>query len=239
MSCHSKLPALIAGHLWGEWSHLWPVAPITKSAVTWKVFLCDDIIMRQKYYRSTINMIAETFVMYISDVIICLPWSIGKSATANVIPVTFFPVPFFQFPPHCYFFPVTFFPVTFLLVQNCYFFPVSLSPSTLVPFFLLLFSYPKLLLFFLLPIFLLLSFQSPFSMNNLNVDIYIVGNSHRSAGLRPTILEEDRELFVNFSLILCLWFEIQGKRTYNFFDWLSNTGHIQFCYIENKYLQGF
>ena len=35
-----------------------------------------------------------------------------------------------------------------------------------------------------------------------------VGNSHRSTGLRPTTLEEDRELFVDFSLILCLWIEI-------------------------------
>ena len=51
-----------------------------------------------------------------------------------------------------------------------------------------------------------------------------VGNSHRSAGPRPTTLEEDRKLFVNFSSILCLWFEIQGMRTYNFFDWVSNTG---------------
>ena len=50
-----------------------------------------------------------------------------------------------------------------------------------------------------------------------------VGNSHRSASPRPTTLEEDRELFVNFSLILCLWFEIQDLRTYNFFDWISNT----------------
>ena len=43
-----------------------------------------------------------------------------------------------------------------------------------------------------------------------------VGNSHRSAGLRPTTLEEDREFFVDVSSILCLWFEIQGMRTYNF-----------------------
>ena len=43
-----------------------------------------------------------------------------------------------------------------------------------------------------------------------------VGNSHRSASPRPTTLEEDRELFVNFSLILCLWFEIQDLRAYNF-----------------------
>ena len=30
--------------------------------------------------------------------------------------------------------------------------------------------------------------------------------------------------FVNFSLILYLWFEIQDLRAYNFFDWISNTG---------------
>ena len=51
-----------------------------------------------------------------------------------------------------------------------------------------------------------------------------VGNSHRSAGPRPTTLEEGWELFVDFSSILCLWFEIQGMLTYNFFDWVSNTG---------------
>ena len=50
-----------------------------------------------------------------------------------------------------------------------------------------------------------------------------VGNSHRSAGPRPTTLEEDRELFVDFPLILCLWFEIQGMRTYNIFDLVSTT----------------
>ena len=43
-----------------------------------------------------------------------------------------------------------------------------------------------------------------------------VGNSHRSASPRPTTLEEDRKIFVDFSSILCLWFEIQGMRTYNF-----------------------
>ena len=56
-----------------------------------------------------------------------------------------------------------------------------------------------------------------------------VGNSHRPASPRPTTLEEDRELFVNFSLILCLWFEIQDLRAYNFFDWISNTGNNWFC----------
>ena len=43
-----------------------------------------------------------------------------------------------------------------------------------------------------------------------------VGNSHRSASRRPTTLEEDRELFVDFSPILCLWFEIHAMRTYNY-----------------------
>ena len=56
--------------------------------------------------------------------------------------------------------------------------------------------------------------------------IYSVGNSHRSAGPRPTTLEEDRKLFVDFSSILCLWCEIQGMRTYNFFDWVSNTAYL-------------
>ena len=55
-----------------------------------------------------------------------------------------------------------------------------------------------------------------------------VGNSHRPAGPRPTTLEEDWELFVDFSSISCLWFEIQGMRTYNFFDRVSNT---DVCYI--------
>ena len=59
-----------------------------------------------------------------------------------------------------------------------------------------------------------------------NSPVTSVGNSHRSASPRPTTLEEDRELFVDFSSISCLWFEIQGMRTYNFFDWVSNTaGH--------------
>ena len=50
-----------------------------------------------------------------------------------------------------------------------------------------------------------------------------VGNFHSTAGPRPTTLEEDREIFVDFSSILCLWFQILGMRTYNFFDWVSNT----------------
>ena len=52
-----------------------------------------------------------------------------------------------------------------------------------------------------------------------------VGNSHRSVSPRPTTLEEDRELFVNF-----LWFYVYDLRfktwgAYNFFDWISNTGN--------------
>ena len=40
------------------------------------------------------------------------------------------------------------------------------------------------------------------------------------------------ELFVDFSSILCLWLEIQGMRTYNFFDWISNTGaHVLDLYL--------
>ena len=50
-----------------------------------------------------------------------------------------------------------------------------------------------------------------------------VGNSHRPASPRPTTLEKERKLFVDFSSILCLWFEIQAMRTYNIFDWVSNT----------------
>ena len=49
-----------------------------------------------------------------------------------------------------------------------------------------------------------------------------VANSHRSASLRLITLEK-REHFVDFSSILCLWFEIHGMMTNNFFDWVSNT----------------
>ena len=83
-------------------------------------------------------------------------------------------------------------------------------------------------------VFLIVSkhFFSTFSLNPLIIfqDKYPywrilcrVGNSHRSASPRPTTLEEDQELFVDFSSILCLRFEIQAMRTYNFFDWVSNT----------------
>ena len=60
-----------------------------------------------------------------------------------------------------------------------------------------------------------------------------IGNCHRSASPRPTTLEKDRELFVNFSLILCLWFEIQDLRAYNFFDWISNTEWDAFCQFKD------
>ena len=57
-----------------------------------------------------------------------------------------------------------------------------------------------------------------------------VGNLCQSACLRSITLEEDRKLFVDFSSILCFWFEIQGMRTYNVFEWVSNTEyHAHWC----------
>ena len=56
------------------------------------------------------------------------------------------------------------------------------------------------------------------------------GNSHRSAGPRPTTLKEDRELFVDFSSILCLWFEIQDMGPTTFlteFPTLVTDSHNQ------------
>ena len=50
-----------------------------------------------------------------------------------------------------------------------------------------------------------------------------VPNYCQSVSPKQTTLEEDRELFQNFSSILCLWFEIQGSRTDNFFGWVLNT----------------
>ena len=44
-----------------------------------------------------------------------------------------------------------------------------------------------------------------------------VPNYCQSVSPKQTTLEEDRELFKNFSSILCLWFDIQGRRTDNFF----------------------
>ena len=49
-----------------------------------------------------------------------------------------------------------------------------------------------------------------------------VGNSHGSASPRPTTLQKDRELLVNFSLILCLWFMI----------WNSRHEDLQLCFTE-------
>ena len=79
--------------------------------------------------------------------------------------VTFLPVTFFS--PHCYFFSCYLFSCYFFRGKIVNFFLVSLPPSRLLTFFPVtffscyLFSYPKLLLFFLLPFFLLLSFRSP------------------------------------------------------------------------------
>ena len=74
-------------------------------------------------------------------------------------------------------------------------------------------------------------FEVDFELTSEQPTISRVGNSHLSAGLRPTTLEEDHDLFVDFSSILCLRFEIQSMRTYNFFDWISNTDH-QCCHFE-------
>ena len=60
-----------------------------------------------------------------------------------------------------------------------------------------------------------------------------VVNTHRSVGPRPTTLEKERELFVDFSSISCLWFEIQGMRTDNFFDWNSNTASMSYLFSSN------
>ena len=50
-----------------------------------------------------------------------------------------------------------------------------------------------------------------------------VPNYCQSVSPKQTTLEEDREFFKDFSSILCLWFEIQGSRTGNFFGWVLNT----------------
>ena len=55
-----------------------------------------------------------------------------------------------------------------------------------------------------------------------------VPNYCQSVCLKQTTLEEDRELFLRFSSILCLWFEIQGRRTDNFFYWVLSTVFIMF-----------
>ena len=58
-----------------------------------------------------------------------------------------------------------------------------------------------------------------------------VPNYCQSVCPKQTTLEEDRELFGRFSSILCLWFEIQGRRTDNFFDWVLNTFTLTYCKI--------
>ena len=60
------------------------------------------------------------------------------------------------------------------------------------------------------------SSQNTYPDMEIWIKIGSVGNSHQSAGPRPETLE-DWDLF-DFSSILCLWFEIQAIRTYNFFD---------------------
>ena len=63
--------------------------------------------------------------------------------------------------------------------------------------------------------------------------IYLsVPNYCQSVSPMQTTLEEDRELFKNFSSILCLWFEIQGSRTDNCFGWVLNSVYI-YIYISN------
>ena len=54
------------------------------------------------------------------------------------------------------------------------------------------------------------------------------GNLCQSTSPRLTTLEEDWELLVDFSSILYLWFQIQGMRTYNSFNWVSNTAYSPF-----------
>ena len=75
------------------------------------------------------------------------------------IPVTFLTVTFF--PPHCYFFPVTFFLLLFFRGKIVTFFLFLYLHPNCYLFSCYFFSYPKLLLFFLLPFFLLLSFRAP------------------------------------------------------------------------------
>ena len=70
------------------------------------------------------------------------------------------------------------------------------------------------------PHYWLLAWESTVISHQISALLGSVGNSHRSASPRPTTLEEDWELLADFSSILCLWFEIQAMRTYNFF-WLS------------------
>ena len=62
----------------------------------------------------------------------------------------------------------------------------------------------------------------------MNFIYFSVPNYCQSICPKQTTLEEDRELFWKFSSILCLWFEIQGRRTDNFFDWVLNTDTFSF-----------
>ena len=59
-----------------------------------------------------------------------------------------------------------------------------------------------------------------FQLDNLeeNCVPISVGNSHRSASPRSTTLEEDRELFVDFSSILSLWENSRRTREFHFLD---------------------
>ena len=65
-----------------------------------------------------------------------------------------------------------------------------------------------------------------------------VGNSHRPASPRPTTLEEDRKLFVDFSSILCLRFETQAMRTYNFLTEFPTLPSMQWFLHRNSNWQG-
>ena len=68
------------------------------------------------------------------------------------------------------------------------------------------------------------SFWPTFSWKDLATTT--VGNSHRSASPRPTTLEEDQELFVDFSSIpsmFMIW--DSSHEDLQLFDWVSNTGH--------------
>ena len=57
---------------------------------------------------------------------------------------------------------------------------------------------------------------------------FSVPNYCQSVSPKQTTLEEDWELFKNFSSILFLQFEIQHNRTDNFVDWVLNTAFLLF-----------
>ena len=71
------------------------------------------------------------------------------------------------------------------------------------------------------------------AVGDVTVPYHQCWTSHRSAGPRPATLGEDQELFVDFSSISCLWFEIQGMRTYNTFYWVSDTEYRKTCNIRH------